>query len=163
MPENRAGSSLPAWGYKVIGPGVSKFLGVEIPCVPNGFRTSFRNWTRTFLIGGDGWSVVEYRAGESHGRLFEQRVPVMQEWADFLTETMGPVISKLRNSRFCEQHQGPLQGLGTGSRFSVPLLRPRWQTLVGVPKFLPGACSEKAFSWARTEPTAGCGSQKPRP
>ena len=26
--------------------------------------------------------------------LFEQRRPVMQEWADFLTETMGPVMQE---------------------------------------------------------------------
>ena len=27
---------------------------------------------------------------------FEQRVPVMQEWGDFLTETMGPVVREPR-------------------------------------------------------------------
>ena len=92
-------------GGKVIGPGVlSKlFLELKIPCVPNGFRTSFRNWT---LQCTDIPHEVVETVGQSSNtvlglfltsRLFELRVPVMQEWADFLTETMGPVISKLRN------------------------------------------------------------------
>jgi integrase len=92
-------------GGKVIGPGVlSKlFLELEIPCVPNGFRTSFRNWT---LQCTDIPHEVVETVGQSSNtvlglfytsRFFERRVLVMQEWADFLTETMGPVIRKLRD------------------------------------------------------------------
>ena len=42
--------------------------------------------------------VLAHKQGEKieqvymTGDFFEERVPVMQEWADFLTSTMGPVI-----------------------------------------------------------------------
>ena len=92
-------------GGKVIGPGVlSKlFLELEIPCVPNGFRTSFRNWTLQCTdIPHEVVETVHQSSNTVLGlfytsRFFERRVLVMQEWADFLTETMGPVIRKLRD------------------------------------------------------------------
>ena len=92
-------------GGKVIGPGVlSKlFLELKIPCVPNGFRTSFRNWTLHCTdIPHEVVETVRQSSNTVMGlfytsRFFECRVPIMQEWADFLTETMGPVIRKLRD------------------------------------------------------------------
>ena len=85
---------------KVIGAGLlSKlFLELEIPAVPNGFRTSFSNWTLECTdIPREVVETVYQSSNTVMGlfytsRFFECRVPIMQEWADFLTETMGPVV-----------------------------------------------------------------------
>ena len=78
---------------------------LEIPCVPHGFRSSFGNWVgglthisvleaqMVLALPPSAVGVASFMARD----LFEQRRPIMQEWADFLTETMGPVIRKLRN------------------------------------------------------------------
>ena len=78
---------------------------LRIPFVPHGVRSSFRNWA-----GGRGREhMAQPAAGMvlAHKQLpeieleymtedfFEHREPIMQEWADYLTETMGPVISTI--------------------------------------------------------------------
>ena len=89
-------------GGKVIGPGVlSKlFLELKIPCVPHGLRATFMNWAfectdipqlvAETVLGHQSSSTVVGLFLTS--RLFERRVPVMQEWGDVLTETMEPVV-----------------------------------------------------------------------
>ena len=85
---------------------LSEFLfRLEIPCVPHGFRLSFRNWAAglahipapaaemVLAHAPDKATVAAYLTID----FFEYRVPIMQEYADYLTETMGPAISKLRN------------------------------------------------------------------
>ena len=78
---------------------------LEIPCVPHGFRLSFRNWAAGLthipapaaeMVLAHTRSVVGVASFMASG-LFEQRRPIMQEWADFLPETVGPVIRKLRD------------------------------------------------------------------
>ena len=89
-------------GGKVIGPGVlSKlFLELKIPCVPHGLRATFSNWAgervhipelvaETVLAHQPSSAVVRsFLASDS----FERRVPVMQQWADLIAETMEPVV-----------------------------------------------------------------------
>ena len=73
----------------------------KMPAVPHGFRSSIRNWagrrsdvshpTAEKILGHkpqDG-VVAAYLTDD----FFEERTPLMQQWADYLTETMGPVIS----------------------------------------------------------------------
>ena len=86
----------------MIGPGVlSKlFLELKIPCVPHGLRATFMNWAfectdipplvAETVLGHQSSSTVVGLFLTS--RLFERRVPVMQEWGDVLTETMEPVV-----------------------------------------------------------------------
>ena len=73
---------------------------LEIPAVPHGSRSSFINWaaSKTHIPEAAAEMVLAhtppapvikaYRTAD----FFEYRVPVMQEWADFLSETMGPVV-----------------------------------------------------------------------
>ena len=96
-------------GGKVIGPGVlSKlFLELKIPCVPHGLRATFMNWTfectdipqlvAETVLGHQSSSTVVGLFLTS--RLFERRVPVMQEWGDVLTETMEPVVPDTLDGR----------------------------------------------------------------
>ena len=93
-------------GQYMNGSTLSNFLRkLEIPCVLHGFSSSFRNWAgglthipapaaeMVLAHAPDKATVAAYLTSD----FFEYRVPVMQEWADFLTETMGPVIRKLRD------------------------------------------------------------------
>ena len=96
-------------GGKVIGPGVlSKlFLELKIPCVPHGLRATFMNWAfectdipqlvAETVLGHQSSSTVVGLFLTS--RLFERRVPVMQEWGDVLTETMEPVVPDTLDGR----------------------------------------------------------------
>ena len=73
---------------------------LEIPAVPHGKRSSFINWAsghshipepvaEMVLAHTPPAAVIKaYRTAD----FFEHRVPVMQEWADYLSETMGPVV-----------------------------------------------------------------------
>ena len=75
---------------------------LEIPAVPHGFRASNRNWA------GIDPSIIEYAAEMVLAHrpskeivkayltedFFEQRQPMMQDWADYLSETMGSVIAQ---------------------------------------------------------------------
>jgi integrase len=73
---------------------------LEIPAVPHGSRSSFSNWaaSKTHIPEAAAEMVLAhtppvaviraYRTAD----FFEYRIPVMQEWANFLSETMGPVV-----------------------------------------------------------------------
>ena len=91
-------------GQYMNGSTLSNFLRKqEIPCVPHGFRSSFRNWAGglTHIPAPAAEMVLAHTPDEAAvaayltSDFFEYRVPVMQEYADYLTDTMGPVISKL--------------------------------------------------------------------
>ena len=77
---------------------------LEIPTVPHGFRTSFRHWAvgRADIAQPVVESVFAHYSTDPFMRalmtyeLFEKRQPLMQEWADVLTETMGTVIPTMQ-------------------------------------------------------------------
>ena len=76
---------------------------LEIPAVPHGFRSSFSNWAaeQTHIPEPAAEMVLAHVPSEAVKKayrtsdFFKNRKPVMQEWADYLTKTMGPVISTL--------------------------------------------------------------------
>ena len=76
---------------------------LKIPAVPHGSRSSFINWAagRPHIPEAVAEMVLAHVPAEAVKRayrtsdFFEHRRPIMQEWADFLTETMGPVISTI--------------------------------------------------------------------
>ena len=71
-----------------------------IPAVPHGSRSSFINWasSQTHIPEAAAEMVLAHTPSTEVKRsyrtsdFFEYRAPVMQEWADFLSETMGPVV-----------------------------------------------------------------------
>ena len=73
---------------------------LEIPAVPHGDRSSLRNWAggRADIAQPAAEMVLGHKQGEKIEKVymtsdfFEHRRPIMQEWADFLTSTMGPTI-----------------------------------------------------------------------
>ena len=73
-------------------------LGIK--SVPHGFRASFRNWAgRTAKVESEvAETVLAHTPSDAVVKayltsdFFEDRPPVMQMWADYLTETMGPVV-----------------------------------------------------------------------
>ena len=78
-----------------------------IPAPPHGFRASFRNWAgarANYIPGPVAEMVLAHKQGEKIQQVymtsdfFEQRVPVMDEWADYLTATMGPMIQVEQNT-----------------------------------------------------------------
>ena len=77
---------------------------LAIPAVPHGFRASFRKWAggRPLIPQPAAEMVLAHTPTEAVVKaymtddFFELRQPIMQEWADYLTETMGPVISTTR-------------------------------------------------------------------
>ena len=89
-------------GGKVIGPGVlsNLFLELKIPCVPHGLRATFMNWAggRAHIPELEAQLVLAHQPSSAVVSSFltsnfsERRVLVMQEWGDFLTETMEPVV-----------------------------------------------------------------------
>ena len=88
-------------GGKVIHPGaLSKlFLELKIPSVPHGLRATFMNWAveRAHIAEPVAEMVLAHQTLSAEMRafhrseLFERRVLVMQEWADFIAETMDLV------------------------------------------------------------------------
>ena len=75
---------------------------LEIPAVPHGCRASFRNWAaerETRIPRPAAEMVLAHRPSNAvvqayqTSDFFEARKPIMQEWADYLSETMGQVIS----------------------------------------------------------------------
>ncbi len=76
------------------------FRDLGIPAVPHGLRATFRNWAGGTAGIADpvAETVLAHVQKEAVRRayltsdFFEYRVPVMQEWADFIAETMGPVV-----------------------------------------------------------------------
>ena len=76
---------------------------LEIPTVPHGFRASFMNWAveRADIARPVAEMVLAHYPTEPVMKamtsdFFKERQPLMQEWADFLTETMGPVIPTMQ-------------------------------------------------------------------
>ena len=77
---------------------------LHIAAVPHGYRSSFRNWAGETpgLIPAAAEMVLAHKQPEPIVRrylttdFFKLRQPMMQQWADYLTETMGPVISTTR-------------------------------------------------------------------
>ena len=78
----------------------SIFRRLKIPAVPHGFRSSFYSWAlgRADIletVSGALWGNFQLGndlRGFAEKDRFEQRKRLMQEWADFVTETMGPVV-----------------------------------------------------------------------
>ena len=76
---------------------------LEIPAVPHGFRSSFSNWAgdKPHIADPVSEMVLAHTPSDAVKKayrtsdFFKARQPVMQEWADYLTKTMGPVISTL--------------------------------------------------------------------
>ena len=74
---------------------------LDIPAVPHGARSSFRNWAggRPLIPQPAAEMVLAHIPSEAvvkaylTGDFFEHRGPIMQEWANYLSETMGSVIS----------------------------------------------------------------------
>ena len=79
--------------------GLMKKLG--IPATPHGFRAAFRNWAggRADIAQPAAEAVLAHKQGTAVERayltsdFFEHRLPIMDQWADFITGTMGPIIS----------------------------------------------------------------------
>ena len=92
----------PKRGAKYIGNDrLSKLMKkLEIPTVPHGFRSSFRIWAAELAHVKQPVAdicLAHYPTGifaklPMNSDLFDERQTLMQEWADHLTETMGPVI-----------------------------------------------------------------------
>ena len=72
---------------------------LDIGCVPHGFRSSFSNWagglgipdavSEMVLSHKPASAIVKvYRTSD----FFEQRVPVMQQWSEYLTKKIGSVV-----------------------------------------------------------------------
>ena len=76
---------------------------LALPAVPHGFRSSFINWAngegRTHIPEAVAEMVLAHKPSETIKKhyktsdFFKDREPVMQEWADYLSSTMGAVIS----------------------------------------------------------------------
>ena len=72
-----------------------------IAASPHGFRSSFRNWAgrRADIAQPAAEMVLAHQQSDAvvaaylTDTFIEERVPLMQEWADYVSETMGPVIS----------------------------------------------------------------------
>ena len=62
------------------GPVESNVIGVEV------------GNERLRKVAAGRWTTVDTRSGGDQFLDVLRRVPVMQEWADFVTKTMGPVV-----------------------------------------------------------------------
>ena len=86
---------------------------LKIPAVPHGSRSSFRNWAggNRDILSYAAEMVLAHKPSEPIVKIyltsdfFEHRQPVMQEWADFLTSSMGPVISTIPDVSREEQRE----------------------------------------------------------
>ena len=92
----------PKHGKSIYGNQIAKlFKDDHIDSTPHGMRQNFKNWAsednriaeavqETILAHMPSDEVLRaYRTSD----FFEQRKPVMQQWADYLTSTMGHVIA----------------------------------------------------------------------
>ena len=78
-----------------------------IPGVPHGFRSSFMNWAveRPHITAAAAAAVLAHTPSNTvvasfmARDLFEQRRPIMQEWGDIVTETIGPVVPAIPSSQ----------------------------------------------------------------
>ena len=89
-------------------------IELDIPAVPHGDRASVRNWAggRADIAQPAAEMVLGHKQGSKIERtyltadFFEHRCPIMQDWADYLAETMGPVISpSQKTSREVQQEK----------------------------------------------------------
>ena len=107
FPCQRPGKYIEGPGKYMQGQGLSKLLrDLHLQTVPHGFRSSIRTWAaeetslpepaaEMLLAHTPDPAVVKaYRTTD----FFKHRKPAMQEWADFLTQTMGPTIQVDQNS-----------------------------------------------------------------
>ena len=80
---------------------------LEIPAVPHGGRSSLRNWAggRADIAQPAAEMILGHKQSKDIEKIymtsdfFEHRRPIMQAWADFLTQTMGPTIQADQNSK----------------------------------------------------------------
>ena len=95
-------------GHHIHGPRLSDLMRkLEIPAVPHGGRSSVRNWAggRADIAQPAAEMVLGHKQGEHIQKVymtsdfFDLRRPIMQDWADFLTQTMGPTIQADQNSK----------------------------------------------------------------
>ena len=96
---------------------------IEIPASPHGSRASFRNWAGArahYIPRPAAEMVLAHKQGEQIEQtymtsdFFEERQPVMQEWADFLTKTMGPTIGdEQKPQEKARIKPDPIRGKGT--------------------------------------------------
>ena len=96
---------------------------LEIPASPHGSRASFRNWAGArahYIPRPAAEMVLAHKQGEQieltymTSDFFEERQPIMQEWADFLTETMGPTIGdEQKPQEKARIRPDPIRGKGT--------------------------------------------------
>ena len=78
-----------------------------IPGVPHGFRSSFINWAveRPHITAAASASVLAHTPSDRIMKalrtsdFLNQRRPVMQEWGDYVTETIGPVVPAIPSSQ----------------------------------------------------------------
>ena len=93
FPPQRGGQSMDAGR-------LSKLLKrLRLPFVPHGLRSSFRNWaaSRPHIAHHTAEMVLAHTPEEAvvkaylNDVFFEERQPVMQEWSDYLYQTMDPV------------------------------------------------------------------------
>ena len=99
----------PQRGGKYMGVGILSRLMqmLVIPGVPHGFRSSFMNWAveRPHITAAAAASVLAHTPSNTvvasfmARDLFEQRRPIMQEWGDIVTETIGPVVPAIPSSQ----------------------------------------------------------------
>ena len=94
FPPQRGGQYIPSVG-------LSRLLTkLAIPAVPHGLRASFRSWTaeQAHIPQPVAYMcLAHYPTGNlvkafMTSDLFNERQTLMQQWADYMTETMGPVI-----------------------------------------------------------------------
>ena len=97
FPSERSGKCISGTRLSII----TKKLALAF--VPHGVRSSFINWAaaQTHIPEPAAEMVLAHAPSKTVIRIyrtadfFQHRCPVMQEWADFLCETMGPVISAI--------------------------------------------------------------------
>ena len=86
FPSNRKMGALSSEAFRVL------LSRLEIPAVPHGFRSSFRDWMAECT--GASWAIAESALAHHSGEraslgyhrtdYLAQRIPIMQEWADFV-------------------------------------------------------------------------------
>ena len=114
----------PQRGGDHIGPSRLSLLmrKLEIPAVPHGDRSSVRNWAggRADIAQPAAEMILGHKQGEKIQQVymtsdfFEHRRPMMQEWADFLTKTMGPTIGdEQKPQEKARIRPDPIRGKGT--------------------------------------------------
>ena len=110
-------------GHHINSPRLSHLMRkLEIPAVPHGDRSSVRNWAggRADIAQPAAEMVLGHKQSKDIEKtymtsdFFEHRRPIMQEWADFLTKTMGPTIGdEQKPQEKARIRPDPIRGKGT--------------------------------------------------